>query len=264
MLKSVLIALMLVCVSQAAFASSIELISLLDIQGQGNPELLIGATDEQKAQYLPDGKLPSQILEFYVKVSGRGILFDTGLGDGHIVNELANNGIEANDIDTILITHLHPDHFGGLLTPEGKKAFPNAKVYVGRIERDYWVNTLKNENVINALKPYDVREFEFDDELFGSVKAIEATGHTPGHTVFEVNADDEKLLIVGDIVHFIQIQFPLPEISVRYDTDPDKARESRIKILDYAATNQIPIAGMHITLPGTCKVEKVGTGFAKR
>ena len=100
MLKSLLIALMLVCVSQAAFASSIELISLLDTQGQGNPELLIGATDEQKAQHLPDGKLQSQILAFYVKVSGHGILFDTGLGDGHIVNELANNGIKASDVDS--------------------------------------------------------------------------------------------------------------------------------------------------------------------
>ena len=263
MLKALLVALMLVCVTQVAFASSIEVISLLDTQGEGNPDLLIGATDEQKAQYLPDGKLPSQILAYYVKVSGQGILFDAGLCDGHIVNELAKNGIEASDVDTILITHLHPDHFGGLLTPEGERAFPNAKVYVGRVERDYWVNTLKNENVINALKLYDVQEFEFDDELFGSVKAIEATGHTPGHTVFEVKADDEKLLIVGDIVHFIQIQFPLPEISVKYDTDPDKARESRKKILDYAAENNIPIAGMHITPPGIFRVNKSETGYEK-
>ena len=263
MIRFVLAALLVICVTQVACASSIEVISLLDTQGEGNPALLLGATDEQKAQYLPDGKLPSQILAFYVKFSGRGILFDAGLRDGHIVNELAKNGIKAEDVDTILITHLHPDHFGGLVDSEGKKAFPNAEVYVGRVERDYWVDDLKNENIINALKLYKVNEFEFGDELFGSVKAIDASGHTPGHTVFEVKTDDEKLLIVGDIVHFIQIQFPLPEISVKYDADPDKARESRKKILDYAAENQIQIAGMHITPPGICKVKKVGTGYAK-
>ncbi|MBR2208777.1 MAG: MBL fold metallo-hydrolase [Synergistaceae bacterium] len=267
MQKIFVLALIFICISAScAFASSIEVISLLERQGKNDTALLIGATDEQKAKFVPNGELKSQILAFYVKIPGREILFDTGLRNGNISTRLAENGIFPSDVKTILLTHLHPDHFGGLVDSEGKAAFPNAEIYVSRIERDYWVNEVKNENVIDALNLYKnkLHLFEFDDEIFDEIKAVDASGHTPGHTVFDIKVDGEELLIVGDIMHFIEIQLPVPDVSVKYDVNPEKARESRKKILDYAAENEIKIAGMHITSPGIIEVEKNASGYEKK
>ena len=251
--------------SSTAFANSIEVISLLDTQGKGDPELLIGATKEQKEKFLPDGKMKSQILAFYIKTPDREILFDTGLKGGNISKRLNKNGVKNSDVKTILLTHLHPDHFGGLVDKKNKAAFPNAEIYVSKIEYNYWVNELKNKNVIKAMNLYKgkIHFFEFDDEIFDGIKALDASGHTPGHTVFDIKADGEELLVVGDIVHFIEIQFPEPDVSVKYDVDPDKARETRKKILDYAAEKDIKIAGMHIPAPGLIKVKKNESGYEK-
>ncbi|MBQ6772463.1 MAG: MBL fold metallo-hydrolase [Synergistaceae bacterium] len=254
------LAVILLSVS-SAFAS-VEVISLLDVQGEGNTGLLIGISDSQLKELLPDMKMKSQILAFLVKTPDENILFDTGLGDGHIIKRLSENGLRPEDIKTILLTHLHPDHFGGLVDADNKAAFPNADIYVNEVERAYWVNDIKNEAVINALNLYGdrVHVFNFGDEVISGIKALDASGHTPGHTVFDVN---NEVLIVGDIMHFPEVQLKMPEVSVKYDVAPDKARESRIKILDYAADKNITIAGMHITPPGILKIKKAGQGYEK-
>ena len=259
MYKFVTAILLSVLMIQAAYASGINVVSLLDVQGESDSYLLIGATDEQKAQYLSGGKVKSQILAFWVN----GVLYDAGLRDGHIVKELAKNGVLPSDVKTILITHLHPDHFGGLVDSEGKAAFPNAEVYVGKVERDYWVNELKNENVINALGLYTVHTFMFGDEVIPGVKAIDTSGHTPGHVSYLIEADGERLIVAGDIMHFPEIQLPVPDVAVKYDVAPVKAVQSRKFLLDYAAWKNIPVAGMHITHPGIISVKKSGEGYKK-
>lgn len=246
----------------SSFANSVETIALLERQGENNTSLLVGATEAQIKKYLPDGKVRSQILAYLVRTGGREILFDTGLRDGHIVSELEKNGVKPDSINTILITHLHPDHFGGLVDSEGKAAFRNAKIYVSRIEYNYWVNDLKNDAVIYALNLYrdNINLFEFETEIFEGIKALDASGHTPGHTVFDVMGE---ILIAGDFMHFSEIQMPLPDISVRYDVDPMKAAETRKKILSYAGEKNIPVAGMHLTWPGIWHVRKSGAGWEK-
>ena len=259
MYKFITCVLLSALMMESAYASSINVISLLDVQGENDAGLLIGATDEQKAEYLSDGKVKSQILAFWVN----GVLYDAGLRDGHIVSELAKNGISASDVRTILITHLHPDHFGGLVDSDGEAAFPRAEVYVCGVERDYWVNEVKNENVINALGLYEVHTFMFGDEILPGVKAVDTSGHTPGHVSYLIEAGEEKLIVAGDIMHFPEIQLPVPDVAVRYDVDPVKAVQSRKFLLDYAAWKDIPVAGMHITPPGTIRVRKSGEGYEK-
>ena len=255
--------LLFVFMTGSAYAGTIGTISLVDVQGQSDTSLLVGASDEQIAQYFPDGKMPSQILAFYVRIEENDVLFDAGLQDGKILMALMEKGVNPNDVKTILITHLHPDHFGGLVSAEGGKSFPNAEVYVSEVERDYWCNVIKNENVINALALYEVHTFAFGDEVIAGVTAVDASGHTPGHTVYDIKAGDEELLVVGDIMHFPEIQFPLPGVSVKYDVDPVKAAESRRKILELASEKKIPIAGMHITPPGIFGVKVSGEGYEK-
>ena len=252
-------AVLLAALMVSSAYASINAVSLLDVQGESDSGLLIGATDAQKSQYLTDGKLKRQILAFWVN----GVLYDAGLRDGHIVKELAKNGVKTSDVKTILITHLHIDHFGGLADAEGKAAFPGAEVFVSKPEYDYWVNELKHEDIINTLKLYHVNLFEFGDEVISGVRAMDTSGHTPGHVSYLIESDGEKLIVAGDIMHFPEIQLPVPDVAVRYDVDPVKAVQSRKFILDYAAWKGIPVAGMHITPPGIIKVKKSGDGYEK-
>ena len=247
------------------YASSLEILTLLDISGESDTSLLIGASNEQIEKYLPNGKVKSQILAFLVKTGENEILFDAGLKDGHVVNELIKNNKKSEDIKLILITHLHPDHFGGLTDSENKAAFPNAEIYISKPEYRYWVDEQKNEAVINALKLYGekVKCFDFGDEVVSCVKAIDTVGHTPGHTAFLVESEGEKILVAGDIMHFEDIQLPAPDVAVAYDVDPAKAIQSRKFLLDYAAQKNIPVAGMHLTGAGIFKVKKTETGYEK-
>lgn len=260
-----LFAVLLLCllVSCSARAGGIETITLFDRQSGSDPSLLVGADAELKARYIPDGKLTGNVLAFLVKMKGNEIVFDTGLPDGHIVAELKKNGLDVGDVKTILLTHLHRDHFGGLVDAEGKAAFPNAAVFVSRAERAWWVDEKKNQNVIHALAQYDgrVHEFEPGDEVMPGVKALDTSGHTPGHVSFMLENEGEKLLVIGDLIHFTRIQLPCPEVAVRYDVDPAKATAARKRIFDYACENSIPVAGMHISFPGTLRLKKTGAGY---
>lgn len=249
--------------SCSALAGGIETVTLFDRQSGSDTSLLVGADAEQKARYIPDGKLAGNVLAFFVKMKGNEIVFDTGLPDGHIAAELKKNGLDAGDVKIILLTHLHRDHFGGLVDAEGKAAFPNAAVFVSRAERAWWVDEKKNQNVIRALAQYDgrVHEFEPGDEVMPGVKSLDTSGHTPGHVSFLLENEGEKLLVIGDLIHFPRIQLPCPEVAVRYDVDPAKATEARKRIFDYACENGIPVAGMHIPFPGTLRLKKAGAGY---
>ena len=258
-------AVLLLCllVSASAWAGKIETITLFDKHTNPDTSVLVGADATQKAKYLPDGKLKGNVLAFLVKMKGRAIVFDAGLPDGQIAAELKKNGLAAADVKTILMTHLHRDHYGGLIDAEGKAAFPNAEVYVSRAERNYWIDEKKDRNVINALGQYAgrVRLFEFGDKVLPGVTALDTSGHTPGHVSFLLKNGKEKLLIIGDLVHFPVIQLPLPEVAVRYDVDPAKAIQARKRIFDYAIENNIPMAGMHVPFPGMLRLKKAGAGY---
>ena len=247
--------------ASCAFSSGFTTTTLIETQGQSDTGLLLNASDSLKAEYFPDGKMPSQILAFWVDFGDRGILFDTGLRAGNIPSQLAENGVNPEDVKTILLTHLHGDHYGGLVNAEGKATFPNAQVYVSKPEYDYWVNELKNDGVISALKLYRLNQFAFGDEVVPGVRAIDTSGHTPGHVSFLVEHDGGKIIIAGDIMHFQTIQLPHPEVAVKYDVDPVKAVQSRKFLLDYAARKHIAVAGMHIMLPGVLDITKSGEGY---
>jgi len=247
---------------------SMQVFPLVDAQGESPASLLIGATEEQLAQYARNGKVNSQILAFLVKFPDRTILFDTGLGaakGGKMMDALKELNVSPSDIDAILLTHLHMDHFGGLVDSEGKIVFPKADVYVSRIERDWWLSEKQDENVRKALAPYEsrLRVFEFGDAPLPGITAIDASGHTPGHTAFHVKSGDGELLVVGDILHFAEIQLPLPQTAVKYDVDQEKAPKARKYILDMAAEKNIPVAGMHCPVPGIWRIAKSGSGYEK-
>ena len=206
---------------------------------------------------MPDG-IPASVSTFLVKVDGKYILFDAGLGSfvGQLMNRLAALGVNADSISAVYLTHFHLDHIGGLLEMDGlpniSKAFKNAAIYANKVEYDYWMNEFQTEKpnppviIMSSLYKDSLHLFAFGDTLPHGVLAMDAVGHTPGHTAFQL----ANLLIVGDLMHGYALQKDHPEINSNYDMDKPKAAESRKRIMQYARDNKLLMAGMHLPPPG--------------
>ena len=204
---------------------------------------------------------------------------DTGTGGangvgGALIANLALLGVRPEEIDTILLTHAHPDHIGGLLTAAGTPAYPNAMVFLPSRESAYWLapSTLDNasdrgqRNVLRvrrimAICATQIRDIDEDEPVAG-IRPCPLPGHTPGHTGYRLEAGGTSLLIWGDI--FPSIQSARPEVSVAFDVDPDQARHTRESLLRQAAREGWLIAGMHLGLPGFARVENTASGYCLR
>jgi glyoxylase-like metal-dependent hydrolase (beta-lactamase superfamily II) len=209
-------------------------------------------------QYIPGGA-PASMSSFILSVGSDVILFDTGLGGDVWVQNITDLGIKAEKVKLILLTHLHGDHIGGLFSGNARR-FPNAVVRCSQSEYDGMASP---RNKIKSLYGTAFEKtFGFNDTVFdnGSVKikALDAAGHTPGHTAFLIESPKKKFLVVGDLLHAAALQFPKPEICTSYDSEPAKAVASRKRILDFAAEGKIPIGGMHFPPPNIGTVQKDG------
>ena len=200
--------------------------------------------DVKKDVNMPDG-MPSSISAYLIKTNGKTILFDAGLGpsrNGQLLNELSKINVTPEQIDYVYITHFHGDHIGGMLNADGEKVFTNAEVYVSRLEKESDLG--KGEQAVKMFEKYGdkIHVFNFGDKLPEDVLAIDAVGHTPGHTVFQKG----NLLIIGDLMHALALQLKHPEYCPNFDGDKEKAIASRKRILEYAKTNGLTISGMHL------------------
>lgn len=218
---------------------------------------------------------------FLIRSGGRTALVDTGCGTnmkptvGFLMSNLAAAGVKPEEIDTILMTHLHPDHFSGLSTPDGKRLFPNAEVKLHADERAYWyddaiMNRVEDPvrrkmfftDARDQLAPYADRTSTFTKgEVFPGVTALPLPGHTPGHTGFMVASGNRSLLIWGDIVHVPELQVPRPETTMLVDVDPPRGIETRRRIFDQVAADKQAIAGMHLHFPALAYMTKDGGDY---
>ncbi len=200
---------------------------------------------------LQDG-VPSGMNCFLLKTEGKNILLDTGLGvpESQLVPKLKEAGVTPEELGLIYITHLHQDHIGGMLK-DGDVAFPNAEVYVNRLEAEAWLamegeRSKQAKEVLSAYKAH-LHLFEAGDTLEGGVETIAAYGHTPGHTVFRKG----NILVIADLIHGAALQLQHPEYCPTYDMDAKAAAESRVRILEYARENNLTMYGMHLPAPGS-------------
>lgn len=195
--------------------------------------------------------IPSTISSFWVITpDGTKVLFDTGLGsevDSHLLSGLKSKGIEPHQVEYIYLTHMHGDHIGGMMKSDGTPVFPNAEVYVSKPEYDYWMADEANQQQVQTMQAYKehLHLFQFGDTLPGGVMALNAVGHTPGHTVFQVG----KLLVVGDLMHGAALQEIHPEICASFDMDTVQAIKARRHFLQYAQDSGLVMAGMHLPAP---------------
>lgn len=206
---------------------------------------------------------PSSVNVIVLRRGGRDVLVDAGNGGtrGAMLSVLRTAGIQPDAIKDILLTHMHGDHIGGLTDASGSAVFPNATLHVSLPERDHWLKQ-PGRNGIQARKVFAayagrVKTFAFGENPLPGVTALDASGHTPGHTAFETDA----LLIIGDLLHAAAIQIPRPEVSSTYDVDPAKAAATRLRLYERAAASGKPVAGMHLPYPGLGRIVKEASGF---
>ena len=228
-----------------------------DNQGEKlNPRSLFSdASDSLFASLnLPDG-IPASVSTFLLQVDGKNILFDAGLGafGGQTLDRLAALDVTPDKIDLIYLTHFHVDHIAGMVAKDsaGKdvKVFNNATVYAGKVEYDAWMNDIPKNDLQKAVMGIykdKLHLFAFGDSLPHGVLALDAVGHTPGPTAFQVS----NLLVIGDLMHGYALQKDHPEINSNYDMDKEKSIESRKRLMQYARDNKLTMAGMHLPPPG--------------
>ena len=196
-------------------------------------------------------KYPSSVNVFVLSKDGVNYMIDAGNPQprGSLKRRLEAMRISPDGISAIFITHIHPDHVGGLVW-NGKPLFKNATLHIAKLEYEAWKKDENRRNLAQYLKPYEkqLNLFEYGTELPGGLMPIKMSGHTPGHTVFRF--EDEKgkyAYFVGDILHAAALQMPHPSFCARYDMNPAEAVASRRAVLKLEKTF---LFGAHYPFPG--------------
>ncbi len=217
---------------------------------------------------------------FLIHSAGRVALVDTGCGPdrgaplGRVAKHIEAAGVAPEEIDTILLTHMHPDHSNGLTATDGMPFYPHVQLVLAEPELRHWLDDAAMARASaphrerfflgarSQIKPYLDRVRFAEGEVFPGVTAMPLPGHTPGHTGYLVSSGGEDLLIWGDIVHHSDIQIRRPDVWVEQDSDPETAVATRKRTLEMASRDRLLIAGAHVHFPGFLHVSgDAGTGY---
>ncbi|KXZ68863.1 putative quorum-quenching lactonase YtnP [Acinetobacter venetianus] len=257
----------------------LQITALLDGTNFMSPKLFKDISQQQVQQILKkyyadqDKGVQTSINAFLVNTGKSLILVDSGAAScfgahlGSVLTNLKASGYQPEQVDTILLTHLHPDHVCGI-SNNGVANFPNATVYVSDDEAKYWLDPKQVaklpkekqanylgtvEKIKQAIAPYQAKQrfktYKLGDDIQG-FKVINTAGHTPGHFSYELKTKSESIVFIGDIVHSHTVQFDRPETAIEYDIDPKKAVETRLKQFANFAKNGQTIAAPHLPFPG--------------
>jgi len=250
----------------------------------GSLDVLRNITPDEARKILAESFRPARrtaVNAFLVYSAGRLALIETGSGNyllptaGKVLENIAAAGVDPASIESVLLTHMHPDHSAGLSDPKtGRRYFPNAELVVHENEPKHWFDDAKMAVATERAKklyfqcareqvtPYKDHTRLFQKgEIFPGVTAIPCYGHTPGHTSFLISSGSEQLLIWGDTVHVPEVQTARPEVCMEFDTDAEAAAATRRRVFDMVATDRLALTGMHLHFPGFAHLVRRGSGY---
>src|SRR6266849_2941418 len=212
------------------------------------------------------------------------ILVDAGAGTwygmgvlGRLAGNLRSAGYTPEEVDIVLITHLHADHVGGLTTQDGKRVFPNADVYVAKAESDFWLSPeiaakapkdaqpfFQSAQAIAApyIKAGKWHTFNGSESIVEGMQVVPLPGHTPGHTGYEFSSKGQKILFWGDTMHAQRVLLQHPEVTAIFDIDQTAAAATRNQLLLKLAREDVLIATPHMNFPALGRLRKEGSGYS--
>ncbi|MEL6563470.1 MAG: MBL fold metallo-hydrolase [Pseudomonadota bacterium] len=211
-------------------------------------------------------KLPLNAAQFFftpvvVNTGSELILFDTGLNPAGTTAALEAAGYTADQVDKVVITHMHGDHIGGLQT-DGTPTYGNAQHYAGAVEMNHWA-AAENERFDTIVKPLMDAFTMLDDgaSVASGVTGMAAFGHTPGHMVYMLESDGAQLMLGADFANHYVWSLGYPDWEVRFDMDKAAAAATRKRLLDMMSVDGVPFSSYHMPWPAFGFVEKAGDGY---
>jgi len=232
----------------------------------------------KRAYLAPDDETSDNC--YLVNTGTKLVLIDTGAAGlfgptlGKLQANLKAAGYQPEQVDEIYITHIHPDHVGGLIA-NGAIAFPNATLRIDKADVDFWLDEAKMKAAPEASKgffqgamasvnPYvaakKLSTFTGATELVPGVRAEPSHGHTPGHTTYIVESDGQKLELWGDLMHAAAVQFPDPSVTIQFDTDSKAAAAARKSAYADAAKKGYLVGITHVSFPGVGHLRAAANG----
>ncbi len=216
-----------------------------------------------------------------INTGSRLILIDAGAGNlygptlGRLVQQIKAAGYQPEQIDDIFITHMHPDHVGGLLA-NGTPAFTNATVHADQREANFWLSqanaaaapaAMKStfQGAMTSLQPYiDAGRFvpiKQEGEVMPGIRAWSTLGHTAGHTSYVIESQGQRLVVLGDLIHVASVQLDEPGITVSFDSDVKAAAATRARVFAQLAKERTLIGAAHVSFPGMGHLRAAGKGW---
>jgi glyoxylase-like metal-dependent hydrolase (beta-lactamase superfamily II) len=239
------------------------------IFGENQPAEEVAAFAEEN--FLPGDQMEISFTPILVNTGDAVVLFDGGNGvgswegTGNLVAAIEAAGYTADQVDTVVVTHFHPDHIGGLMA-EGVPTFANAAYVTGQVEYDFWSHDdrlagpteglaqLVRSNVVPLAEK--TRFIGDEAEVVPGISAIAAFGHTPGHMAYHIESGGQRLLLWADAANHYLLSVAQPDWHVRFDMDKDAAVATRKRLFDMANAERIPVTGYHMPFPAVGFVEK--------
>jgi glyoxylase-like metal-dependent hydrolase (beta-lactamase superfamily II) len=266
----------------------LEVTALFDGTGVFDPHWLNGttATMDGVVQALHEDPHMLDVADtgFLINTGKQRILVDVGAGTwwgegalGRLAGSLRSAGYTPDDVNIVLVTHLHSDHIGGLTTQDGKRVFPHAVVYVAKADSDFWLSPeiaakapkdaqpfFQSAQAIAApyIKAGTWHTFSGSEAIVDGMTIVPLPGHTPGHTGYEFSSRGHTILFWGDIVHALRVQLQNPEVTAMFDIDQTAAAATRHRLLLSLAREDVLIAGPHMNFPALGHVRKAGSGYS--
>lgn len=225
--------------------------------------------------------LRTSVNAYLVNTGSKLVLVDTGAAGlfgptlGKLLDNLKAAGYRPEQVDAVLITHLHPDHVGGAMAA-GQRAFPNATLHVDQRDAAYWLSEAEMakapteaqgffQGAMASVKPYAdagaLKTFDGNTELVPGIQALRAYGHTPGHSVYAIESKGQKLVLWGDLMHVSAVQFAQPSVTIQFDTDSQSAKTERRNAYADAAKGGYLVAAAHLPFPGIGRLRPEAGGY---